>query len=157
MSETSWESELKKRTGWSDKIVEAIRNEEEANIYLEAGLKESKVDGKPALIQPHIDPDKIVPEWVVEQLGESWRGWSNSDLMGEGYPPRDENGDPYELHHIGQDPFSPLAELTWYQHREGGNSAILHTHDDTKIDREYFAKEVKKKHWMARFEDYRVK
>ena len=74
--------------------------------------------------------------------------------MGEGYPPHDENGDPYELHHIGQLTDSPLAELTWSQHREGGNEggnyAALHTTDDySDIDRSAFEEE-KAAHWMAR-------
>lgn len=60
-----------------------------------------------------------MPEWWIKEYGENWRDWSNSDLMAEGYPPHDENGDPYELHHIGQWTDSPLAELTWAQHREG--------------------------------------
>ena len=64
----------------------------------------------------------------------------------------DENGDPYELHHIGQWTDSPLAELTWAQHREGENFSILHNLDDySDIDRSAFAKE-KSAHWMARYD-----
>ena len=110
-----------------------------------------KIHGKPALIQPRIDPDYLMPEWWIREYGENWRGWSNSDLMGEGYPPHDENGDPYELHHIGQLTTSPLAELTWAQHHEDGNYAILHTFDDySDIDRSAFEDE-KAAHWMARY------
>ena len=109
------------------------------------------VGGKPALIQPCIDPDYLMPEWWIKEYGENWRGWSNSDLMAEGYPPHDENGDPYELHHIGQWTDSPLAELTWSQHREGKNFSILHTLDDySDIDRGAFGKE-KAAYWMARY------
>ena len=72
--------------------------------------------------------------------------------MGEGYPPHDENGDPYELHHIGQLTDSPLAELTWSQHREGENYAVLHTTEDySDIDRRAFEKE-KAAHWRARYQ-----
>lgn len=133
---------IQQMTGWSDALVNAIRTEEEARIYMKAGLKEMIVNGKPALIQPRIDPDYLMPEWWIREYGENWRGWSNSDLMGEGYPPHDENGDPYELHHIGQLTTSPLAELTWAQHHEDGNYAILHTFDDySDIDRSAFEDE----------------
>ena len=142
---------IQQRIGWSDAIVAAIQSEDEARIYMDAELQEATVNGKPALIQPRIDPDYLMPEWWIKEHGESWRGWSNSDLMAEGYPPHDENGDPYELHHIGQLTDSPLAELTWSQHREGDNFSTLHTLDDySDIDRRAFEKE-KAAHWMARY------
>lgn len=147
----AFRKKIRQMTGWSEAIVNAIQREEEARLYMEAGLREATVNGKPALIQPRIDPDYQMPEWWIREYGENWRGWSNSDLMAEGYPPHDENGDPYELHHIGQLADSPLAELTWSQHRDGDNFAILHTLDDNSdIDRGAFDKE-KAAHWMARY------
>ena len=123
---------IQQRTGWSESIVRAIQTKEEADIY-------------------RIDPDYLMPEWWIKEYGENWRDWSNSDLMAEGYPPHDENGDPYELHHIGQWTDSPLAELTWAQHREGKNFSILHNLDDySDIDRNAFVKE-KSAHWIARY------
>lgn len=147
----AFRKKIRQMTGWSEAIVNAIQREEEARLYMKAGLREATVNGKPALIQPRIDPDYQMPEWWIREYGENWRGWSNSDLMAEGYPPHDENGDPYELHHIGQLADSPLAELTWAQHREGDNFAVLHTLDDNSdIDRGAFDKE-KTAHWMARY------
>ena len=147
----TFRKKIRQMTGWSEAIVNAIQREEEARLYMEAGLREATVNGKPALIQPRIDPDYQMPEWWIREYWENWRGWSNSDLMAEGYPPHDENGDPYELHHIGQLADSPLAELTWSQHRDGDNFAILHTLDDNSdIDRGAFDKE-KTAHWMARY------
>lgn len=147
----AFRKKIRQTTGWSEAIVNAIQREEEARLYMEAGLREATVNGKPALIQPRIDPDYQMPEWWIREYGENWRGWSNSDLMAEGYPPHDENGDPYELHHIGQLADSPLAELTWSQHRDKDNFAILHTLDDNSdIDRGAFDKE-KTAHWMARY------
>lgn len=141
---------VKRQTGWSDEIVNAIRSEAEARIYMDAGLKDMVVNGRHALVQPDINPDYLMPEWLIRINGENWRGWSNSDLMGEGYPPHDRNGDPYELHHIGQLADSPLAELTWEQHHDKGNYAVLHTLDDySDIDRGVFERE-KASHWMAR-------
>lgn len=147
----AFREKIQQMTGWSEAIVKYIQREEEAWLYMKAGLKEVIVNGKPALIQPRIDPDYLMPEWWIKEYGENWRGWSNSDLMAEGYPPHDENGDPYELHHIGQWTDSPLAELTWSQHREGKNFSILHALDDySDIDRGAFGKE-KVAHWMARY------
>lgn len=147
----TFRKKIQQMTGWSDTIVNTIQSEAEARIYIGAGLKEALVNGKPALIQSRINPNYKMPEWWIKEHGENWRGWTNSDLMGEGYPPHDENGDPYELHHIGQLTESPLAELTWAQHREGENYAALHTTDDySDIDRGAFKKE-KAAHWMARY------
>lgn len=151
-----WKERVRRRTGWSDAIINALRSEEEAKIYIDAGLKEANVGGKPALIQPKIDPDMTTPEWYIREYGrENWRGWSNADLMGEGYAPFSSEWmggtDPMELHHIGQHPDSPFAELSWQQHHDNGNFAVLHTFDDSEIDRAGFADE-RAAHWMARYE-----
>lgn len=133
--------EIKEKTGWSDKIVDAIRTKEEAQIYIDAGLVEGEVNGKPALLQPRINGDAY---------NESkWPDWSNKDLAEEGYPPRDENGRPYELHHIGQNPDSPLAELTHEQHHCNGNFKTLHTFEESSIDRLEFNKE-RRVYWEER-------
>lgn len=86
----TFRKKIQQMTGWSDTVVNAIQCEAEARIYIGAGLKETTVNGKPALIQPRIDPNYQMPEWWIKEHGEKWRGWTNSDLMGEGYPPHDE-------------------------------------------------------------------
>lgn len=133
--------EIKENTGWSDKIVDVIRTREEAQIYMDAGLVEGEINGKPALLQPKID-GKAYNE-------PKWPDWNNKELAEEGYPPRDKNGRPYELHHIGQNPDSPLAELTYEQHHSDGNFKILHTFDESFIDRGQFNKE-RKEYWSER-------
>lgn len=133
--------EIKEKTGWSDKIVDAIRTKEEAQIYMDAGLMEGEINGKPSLIQPKID-GKVCND-------SKWPDWNNKDLAEEGYPPRDENGRPHELHHIGQNPDSPLAELTYEQHHCNGNFKTLHTFDESSIDRIEFNKE-RKEYWAER-------
>lgn len=133
--------EIKGKTGWSDKIVDAIRTKEEAQVYIDAGLVEGEVNGKPALLQPKIDGKAC--------NDSKWPDWNNKDLAEEGYPPRDENGRPYELHHIGQSPDSPLAELTHEQHHSDGNFKVLHTFDESSIDRVQFQKE-RKEYWAER-------
>ena len=116
---------IKERTGWSDEIVNAIRTKEEAEIYENAGLVEGKIGGRPALLQPDLEGEA--------HNCTKWKDWSNKDLAGEGYAPYDKTGMPYELHHIGQNPDSPLAELTHEQHHKNGNFKKLHTFDDTKV------------------------
>lgn len=134
-------NKIKEKTGWSDKIVDAIRTKEEAQIYMDAGLVESEINGKPALLQPRIDGQACNEP--------KWPDWSNEELAEEGYPPRDKNGRPYELHHIGQNPDSPLAELTYEQHHSDGNFKVLHTFDESSIDRGQFNKE-RKEYWSER-------
>lgn len=132
---------IKEETGWSDDIVDSIRTTDEAKIYMDAELQEGEVNGKKALLQLDIEGKDC------NEL--KWPDWSNKDLAEEGYPPRDKTGRPYELHHVGQNPNSPLAELTYEQHHCDGNFKKLHTFEDSSIDRQQFNKE-RKEYWMAR-------
>ena len=151
--------ELRIRTGWSDDILDYIRSKEEAEIYIRAGLKESKIGGRPALVRSDINwSDYSIKRntWLKNKLTdyEKWAKYNNADLIGEGFPPRDRSGDPYELHHIGQRQDSPFAELTWAEHMGDGNNAILHQMGkESEIDREYFETE-KSAYWQSRFKAF---
>ncbi|MBR6869758.1 MAG: HNH/ENDO VII family nuclease [Bacteroidales bacterium] len=151
---------LRSRTGWSDAILDNIASREEAEIYIKAGLREARIGGRPALIRDDIDwSDYSIRRntWLKEYLADFDKAaeYNNADLIGEGYPPRDKGGNPYELHHIGQHPDSPLAELTVFEHRENeGNYAILHaTGKDSEIDRPQFERE-KSAYWQARYKAF---
>lgn len=146
--------EVKEKTGWSDKIVDHISSMQEAQVYMDAGLKEGTVNGRPALLNPKIHgSDMNANIWMAKENPE-WKDWTNADLMGEGYPPRDDKGDAFELHHIGQDPDGPLAELTYDQHHSNGNFEKLHSNfEESKIDRQKFDKE-KSEYWQARSNDF---
>lgn len=74
-------------------------------------------------------------------------GWS--DRIIDPIRTMDETGKPYELHHIGQNPDSPLAELTHEQHHSNGNFKKLHTFDESLIDRQQFNQE-RREYWKAR-------
>lgn len=147
---------LRLRTGWSNAIIEAISSKEEADIYRRAGLKEAVIGGRPVLIRQDIDwSDYSVRRntWLRGKLADydKWAEYNNADLIGEGFPPRDPNGDPYELHHIGQRQDSPFAELTWAEHMGDGNNTILHQMGKySEIDREVFEAE-KSAYWQARY------
>jgi len=150
---------LRLRTEWSDAIIEAISSKEEADIYRGAGLKEARIGGRPALIRQDIDwSDYSIKRntWLRGKLADydKWAEYNNADLIGEGYPPRDPNGDPYELHHIGQRQDSPFAELTWAEHMGDGNNTILHQMGkESEIDREVFEAE-KSAYWQARYQAF---
>ena len=142
-------------TGWDTSICKAVNTWQEAVIYLACGLREARIGGRPALIRDDIDwSDFSIRRntWLKEYLADYDKAaeYNNEDLIGEGYPPRDKGGNPYELHHIGQHPDSPLAELTVFEHRESKtNYSILHPLAG-EIDRERFAKE-RSEYWRARF------
>ena len=144
------------RTGWSDDVLNSIRLMDEAMIYIRAGLKERKIGGRTALVRSDIDwSDYSIRRntWLRNKLADydKWAEYNNADLIGEGFPPRDKNGDPYELHHIGQRQDSPFAELTWAEHMGDGNNVILHQMGkESEIDRECFDAE-KSAYWQARY------
>lgn len=148
-------TQLKLRTGWSAQILDNIASMAEAEIYIKARLKETVVGGRPALVRTDIDWSAFNcrAEWLKQKLADyaKWKDYNNADLIGEGYPPRDSNGDPYELHHIGQHQNSPFAELTWAEHMGDGNNTILHqSGKESEIDRALFEQE-KSHHWQSRF------
>lgn len=137
-------NDIKEKSGYSDEIVDNIDSREEAEIYMDIGLQEGNVNGKSCLERTDINP---------EQLDED--GISNLERMDRGRPPITPNGELVELHHIGQKPDSPLAELTTNEHRGPGNDTVLH--DKTKesqIDRQAFAKE-RKLYWKSKAEQYK--
>ena len=150
----NWRKEIKRKTNWADVIINALRSKEEAEIYIRAGLQQAIVGGKFALINPNINWSayNCRKKWLKNKLSnwEIWKDYNNADLIGEGFPPRDENGDPYELHHIGQEQDSPFAELCWNDHMGDGNNKILHPKRESEIDRQLFDKE-KAQYWMNRF------
>lgn len=141
-------------TNWSDELIKYIGSFEEAQIYIKANLIEQCVGGRLALVRRDVDWSAFNcrHEWLKEKLSDwqRWQDYNNADLIGEGYPPRDSNGDPYELHHIGQHQDSPFAELTWAEHMGDGNNAILHPLRESEIDRQQFSDE-KSRHWQARY------
>ncbi|MDF0728885.1 HNH/ENDO VII family nuclease [Cytobacillus sp. S13-E01] len=113
---------------------------EEIKIYEEANLRESTVNGREALIRTDIDYA------AKDQFGRT-----NLERMEQGLAPL-VDGQPIELHHIGQEMDSPLAELTRNEHRGEGNYSVLHdVAKESEINRTLFNLE-KEAHWKARAE-----
>ena len=132
---------IREESGFSDKIIENLRNTGEYNIYKEANLSESKVNDRECLIRNDID---------LEQKDSMGR--TNKERAELGLAPLDKYRIPLELHHIGQKMDSPLAELTRNEHREKpGNFEVLHDNRrESEIDRKKFDEE-RRHHWMNRF------
>lgn len=140
LDETS-RKEIKSETGWPNSIVESIRTSDEAQIYMDANLEVSNVDGKDCLVRSDIDYRQVID------------GQTNLERMSEGKCPVAFDGQKIELHHIGQNPDAPLAELTTEEHRGEGNDLILHdkTIAESKIDRITFRQE-RESYWRTRAE-----
>lgn len=114
-------------------------SEAERQIYDEANLEAKEVNDRECLIRTDINPDET-----------DGRGRTNLEKMMEGKAPI-VNGEPIDLHHIGQKNDGPLAELTRYGEHQS-NSSILHEkRTDSEIDRTEFGKE-RAAHWKARAE-----
>ena len=129
---------IKEETGWSNKILDNIRNPEEADIYRNLNLSESIINGKECLIRSDID-------WNQKDAD----GQTNLERAKSGKAPYNKDGERVTLHHIGQHNDSPLAELTHSEH-VGKNNHILH--DLTKkseINRNEFSNS-KKSYWWLR-------
>ena len=152
-----FQQQIKERTGWSDDIVRFLHSPEEAEVYIGAGLVERRIGDRAALVRTDIDwrAFNCRQEWLKQKFADwdKWQDYNNADLIGEGWPPRDSNGDPYELHHIGQRQDSPFAELTWQEHMGGGNNVILHPNRESAIDRQQFDDE-KSRYWQDRFKAF---
>lgn len=122
-------------------LDESLENvsDAERKIYEDANLESKEVNDRECLIRTDINPDEV-----------DGRGRTNLEKMLEGKAPT-VNGEPIDLHHIGQKNDGPLAELTRYGEHQG-NSSILHEkRTESEIDRNEFGKE-RAAHWKARAE-----
>lgn len=136
----SEKTEIKKSTGWSDGLINQFRSKDEADIYSEASVEEKNINGKECLVRTDIN---------YSQKDEFGR--TNLERMRLGLSPLDQNGNPFELHHIGQKKSSGLAELTFEEHRGNpGNDVVLHDKTrESEIDRSAFKTE-RQDHWKER-------
>lgn len=133
-------TELKEKK-YPDSVIENIGSEEEKTIYEKADLEPAEVNDRDALIKKDIDLNQ-----------EDDFGRTNLERMEQGLAPLDKDGNPIELHHVGQKMDSPLAELTRDEHRGKGNDTVLHNKQkESEINREDFAKE-RAEHWKSRAE-----
>lgn len=141
-------AKIKEETGWSDEIIDNIKNMKQYEVLKKAGLKEVEINGRKCLIKENIDLDYTDEDGV-----------SNRDRMARGLAPLDsKTGKPIELHHLGQKEDSPLVELTEEEHRTGEyedgkkNQSLWH---DNTVETEVHGEgnnwdQERKAHWKAR-------
>lgn len=146
---------LQEETGWSDEIIDSIKTSKEADVYKDAGLRD--VNGN--LERTDIDWNAKIPQDKIDRMrslygdevADRWSDKTNMDLIKDGKAPYGSDGERINLHHIGQKPNSPLAELTDTEHKT--NDGILH--DKTKaseIERPVFRKE-REAYWRNRYNE----
>lgn len=117
VDEEAVREEINKKSEYSDEVNEKISSVEELEVYQKANLKEERVDGRTCLVRDNIDLEYVDPK----------SGMTNQELMEKGRAPYDaETGERIELHHVGQDYDSPLAELT-EDTEHGDYYSALHT------------------------------
>ncbi len=119
-------TKIKEETGWSDEIIDNIKNMTQYEILKNAGLIEAEINGRKCLIKENIDINYTDDD-----------GISNRDRIARGLAPLDsKTGKPIELHHLGQKVDSPLVEFTEEEHRTGeyenGKKNQSLWHDNTK-------------------------
>lgn len=144
IKEVNNKSEINEKSDYSKEINNRIRTPEELEVYQNENLKEGKVNDRIVLKDDSINPDLT-----------DGKGRTNIERMEKGRAPIDENGDSYNLHHIGQNSDSPLAELKDRTHKS--NDSILHDkskptevhNENSEVD---WTKE-RSEHWKARAEE----
>ena len=137
-------NEINEQSPYSDEINKYIKSIEELNVYKEAGLKEREINGRLCLCRD-IDEDYVDPK----------TGLTNKELMEKGRSPIDAStGEKIELHHIGQEYDSPLAELT-SDSEHGDKYSQLHQNEseswrnDSTLKNKYNNSD-KPNHWKDR-------
>lgn len=128
---------------YTSKITEYLTSEKEGDYYDDLGLEEDEVNGVSCLKNPEINSS------LKDEFGRT-----NLERMRMGLPPVDEQGQPYELHHIGQKTDSPLAELSQSQHRGKGADALLHGKSESSVEHDGDWAKKRQDYWKARAEDF---
>jgi A nuclease of the HNH/ENDO VII superfamily with conserved LHH len=103
---------IKEFSPYSEQLNPHFRTTQEVSVYTRTGLQEVKIRDYSCL-QLKIDPNRC------DAMGRS-----NMERTAAGRAAIDENGDPVNLHHIGQKENSPLAELPDRVHKEF--DSVLH-------------------------------
>ncbi|MPQ43549.1 HNH/ENDO VII family nuclease [Clostridium tarantellae] len=127
-------------------LEEVLKNAstEENGIYAKANLEKGEINGRECLKRTDIDYDE-----------KDMFGMSNLERMENGKAPL-KNETQIQLHHIGQNMNSPLAELTKAEHIGRGNDTILHNKlKESEIDRSVFNTE-KINYWKTRAEQIKL-
>ena len=139
-------AEIEEKSDYSSEVNDHISSVEELEVYQKAGLKEDTVDGRTCLVREDLDYDYVDPK----------SGLTNKQLMEKGRAPYDaKTGERIELHHIGQDPDAPLAELT-EDSEHGEYTSVLHKSEEESWRKDepqrnnYYNNVERPNHWIER-------
>lgn len=110
-------------------IIKDMRNMEEYEVYKSAGLKACTVK------TPQGTRTVLARDLDMARLDEN--GLTNYQRMQKGLNPLDENGVPFEYHHVGQKNDGALALLSRSEHDMPG----LHFNQESEIERQLFNSE----------------
>jgi hypothetical protein len=120
---------IQMETGYPAEVIAQFHSMEEYQVFKDAGLTATMVNGETALVRSDIDLN------LIDDYGRT-----NLQRMELGLSPLDSAGNYYELHHIGQEADATLAILTQSEH----DSAALHGFKTiSEIDRYTFASQRK--------------
>ncbi len=117
-------------------VIKQFHSYEEYTAFHNAGLQTQMVGGKIALVKPSNEFDLTIMDS---------NGRTNLERMKAGLAALDKNGNPFELHHIGQRSNGTLAILTKAEH----DNPILHGYlSRSEINRAEFDK-IRQAFWKA--------
>ena len=120
---------IQKESKYPLEVIGEFHSAEEYAVFRDAGLKTKMINGKSALVRSDIDLN------LVDDMGRT-----NLERMKQGLSAIDANGQPFELHHVGQNAEGTLAILTQTEH----DNAVLHGFKEvSEINRKAFAKQRK--------------
>ena len=127
-------------------FIKNFHSVDEFMIYQDAGLSAERI-GDALAYSRVVDLDSV----ITDSYGKTM---TNAERIIAGNSPVDPSGIPYELHHIGQEPTSPLAILTKAEHMQGGHNKILHFRMESEVEHAYEWTQQVDEFWTAYLESY---
>ena len=95
---------IQKESKYPLDVIKQFHSTEEYNVFKNAGLKPTMVDGRSTLARE------------IDLLLKDDKGRTNLERMKQGLSPLSTNGETIELHHVGQKADGTLAMLTTSEH-----------------------------------------
>lgn len=139
-------AKVQKESKWPAEVIAKLKSFDEYDLYKNAGLRSTKLNGK-AVLSRDIDFKA-----KFEKADGSFE--TNLDRMLDGRAPLDPTGKSYELHHVNQENDGVLAILTRKEHRGKGNYGTLHeSGKSSEIIRDDFD-EVREQFWIDFAQQY---
>ena len=128
-------------------FIKNFHSVDEFMIYQEAGLSAEKI-GDALAYSRVVDLDSVITDSYGKTMTNTQR------ILAGNSPVDPTTGIPYELHHIGQEPTSPLAILTKAEHMQGGHNRILHFRIESEVEHAGAWADQVDEFWMAYLESF---